>query len=115
MADELEQPASAPAAPPVQTAVSSAADTFLGKLKEQSFSILVMVAVVYYQHTLWQADRSRMELDLQRKGAQVDAMVVAERERLLDREKYLMNQRDQFIEMLKEQAALGRVQERARR
>ena len=27
-------------------------DTFLGKLKEQSFSILVMVAVVYYQHTL---------------------------------------------------------------
>jgi hypothetical protein len=87
-------------------------DTFLGKLKEQSFSILVMVAVVYYQHTLWQADRSRLELDLQRKGAQVDAMVEAERGRLVEREKYLITQRDAFIDMLKEQAAVCRLKAR---
>jgi hypothetical protein len=88
---------------------STPTDTFLGKLKEQSFSILVMVAVVYYQHTLWQADRSRLELDLQRKGAQVDAMVEAERTRLVEREKYLIGQRDQFIDMLEEQAAICRM------
>ena len=87
-------------------------DTFLSKLKEQSFSILVMVAVVYYQHTLWQADRSRLELDLQRKGAQVDAMVEAERTRLVEREKYLIGQRDQFIDMIKEQAAVCRIKGR---
>jgi hypothetical protein len=88
---------------------STPTDTFLSKLKEQSFSILVMVAVVYYQHTLWQADRARLELDLQRKGAQVDAMVEAERGRLVEREKYLIGQRDQFIDMLKEQAAICRM------
>ncbi len=93
----------------VTTTSSTPTDTFLGKLKEQSFSILVMVAVVYYQHTLWQADRSRLELDLQRKGAQVDAMVEAERTRLVEREKYLIGQRDQFIDMRKEQAAVCRM------
>ena len=87
----------------------TAAGSFLAKLREQSFSILVMVAVVYYQHTLWQADRARIELDLQRKGAQVDAMVEAERTRLVEREKYLITQRDQFIDMLKEQAAVCRM------
>ena len=92
---------------------STPTDTFLGKLKEQSFSILVMVAVVYYQNTLWQADRARLDLDLQRKGAQVDAMVEAERSRLVEREKYLINQRDQFIDMLKEQAAVCRLKARA--
>ncbi len=90
-------------------ASTGAADTFLSKLKEQSFSILVMVAVVYYQHTPWQADRARLDLDLQRKGAQVDAMVEAERTRLVEREKYLIGQRDQFIDMLKEQAAICRM------
>jgi hypothetical protein len=92
----------------------TAAGSFLAKLREQSFSILVMVAVVYYQHTLWQADRARLELelDLQRKGAQVDAMVEAERTRLVEREKYLITQRDQFIDMLKEQAAVCRLKAR---
>jgi hypothetical protein len=96
---------------PSQTASATTgpADTFLSKLKEQSFSILAMVAVVYYQHTLWQADRSRLELELQRKGAQLDAVVEAERTRLVEREKYLIGQRDQFIDMLKEQAALCRA------
>ena len=90
----------------------TAAGSFLAKLREQSFSILVMVAVVYYQHTLWQADRARLELDLQRKDAQVDAMVEAERGRLVEREKYLVTQRDAFIDMLKEQAAVCRLKAR---
>lgn len=90
----------------------TAAGSFVAKLREQSFTILVMVAVVYYQHTLWQADRARLELDLQRKGAQVDAMVEAERTRLVEREKYLITQRDAFIDMLKEQAAVCRLKAR---
>jgi hypothetical protein len=88
---------------------STPTDTFLGKLKEQSFSILVMVAVVYYQHTLWQADRARLELDLTRKDSILTAVVEAERTRLVEREKYLIGQRDQFIDMLKEQAAVCRM------
>jgi hypothetical protein len=92
--------------PPTST---GAADTFLSKLKEQSFSILVMVAVVYYQHTLWQADRARLELDLARKDSTLTAVVEAERTRLVEREKYLIGQRDQFIDMLKEQAAICRM------
>jgi hypothetical protein len=88
---------------------STPTDTFLGKLKEQSFSILVMVAVVYYQHTLWQADRARLEPDLTRKDSTLTAVVEAERTRLVEREKYLIGQRDQFIDMLKEQAAVCRM------
>jgi hypothetical protein len=88
---------------------STPTDTFLGKLKEQSFSILVMVAVVYYQHTLWQADWARLELDLTRKDSILTAVVEAERTRLVEREKYLIGQRDQFIDMLKEQAAVCRM------
>ena len=90
----------------------TAAGSFVAKLREQSFTILVMVAVVYYQHTLWQADRARLEMELQRKGAQDDAMVEAERTRLVEREKYLIGQRDQFIDMLKEQAAVCRLKAR---
>ena len=94
---------------PETTASDGPTDTFLGKLKEQSFSILVMVAVVYYQHTLWQSDRARLELDLQRKDSAASAVVEAERLRMVEREKYLMGQRDHFVEMLKEQAAVCRM------
>ena len=94
---------------PPPASASTPTDTFLGKLKEQSFSILVMVAVVYYQHTLWQADRARLELDLTRKDSILTAVVEAERTRLVEREKYLIGQRDQFIDMLKEQAAVCRM------
>ncbi len=98
--------------PEQRPATTGAADTFLAKLKEQSFSILVMVAVVYYQHTLWQADRARLELDLARKDSILTAVVEAERTRLVEREKYLITQRDQFIDMLKEQAAVCRLKAR---
>lgn len=90
----------------------TAAGSFLAKLREQSFSILVMVAVVYYQHTLWQADRARPELDLARKDSTLTAVVEAERTRLVEREKYLITQRDAFIDMLKEQAAVCRLKAR---
>ena len=92
--------------------VETPAGSFLSKLKEQSFSILVMVAVVYYQHTLWQADRAALQLELTRRMSQVDAMVEAERGRLVEREKYLMTQRDAFIDMLKEQAAVCRLRQK---
>ena len=36
-------------------------------------------------------------------------MVEAERTRLIEREKYLIGQRDQFIDMIKEQAAVCRI------
>ena len=32
--------------------ISGFADTFLSKLKEQSFVILLMLGVIYYQHRL---------------------------------------------------------------
>ena len=32
--------------------ISGFADTFLSKLKEQSFVILIMLGVIYYQHRL---------------------------------------------------------------
>lgn len=99
-------------APDATEQPETTAGSFVAKLREQSFSILVMVAVVYYQHTLWQADRAALQLELTRRMSQVDAMLEAERGRLVEREKYLMTQRDAFIDMLKEQAAVCRLKAR---
>ena len=36
-----------------ETKVSSYGDTFLSKLKEQSFTIIILVGIMYYQNTLF--------------------------------------------------------------
>jgi hypothetical protein len=92
-----------------QTPAPSATDTFLGKLKEQSFTILIMVGVLYYQHSMWQTDREQFLSRITALQARIDNVMERERDRTIEREKYLMSQRDQFIEMLKEQATWRRA------
>ena len=88
----------------------SAADTFLGKLKEQSFTILIMVGVLYYQHSMWSADREQFIARINALQGRIDTVMERERDRTIEREKYLMSQRDQFIDSLKEQATWRRAQ-----
>lgn len=86
-------------------AQSSAINVFLTKLKEQSFTVVVMVAIVYYQHSAWQSDKADLMKEIHAKDERIMALVDREHDRLIDREKHLTEQRDEFISILKEQAA----------
>ena len=78
--------------------ISGFADTFLSKLKEQSFVILVMLGIIYYQHRLmeervdfWQKQYEEQKLYIQTTNEE-------DKQILLDRVKYLQDQRDKYVE-----------------
>jgi 5,10-methylenetetrahydrofolate reductase len=78
------------------------AETFMNKLKEQSFTILILVGIMYYQNTLFTAQMNEYKTMIKSKEELILKLTDDERNRLLDREKYLMGQRDEFIKELKQ-------------
>ena len=82
---------------------------FMERLKEQSFTILLMLAVVYYQHSLWQADKDALTKEVDAKEERILQLVEREHAHTREREEYLIKQRDQFIESLKDQATACRA------
>ena len=109
-------PAQQPAEDKKQSAKEKAVDSFGGvffeKLKEQSFTIILMIAVVYYQHTLWQADKDALSKEVDMKEERILQLVEREHSHTLEREAALREKRDQFVEMLKQQAAECRASAR---
>jgi hypothetical protein len=82
--------------------MSSVTSTFLDKLKEQSFTIILMIGGLYYQNQMFQQQLDRYDANVKEKQEYIDKIVDAERERMIAREQYLMKQRDEFIQMLKD-------------
>ena len=82
------------------------ADTFIGKLKEQSFTIILLVGIMYYQNMLFTQQMNEYKKMIQQKEELILKLTEEERERLIEREKYLIQQRDGFIQDLREE--LGR-------
>jgi hypothetical protein len=76
-------------------------DTFLSKLKEQSFTILILVGIMYYQNTLFTSQMNEYKQMIKAKEDLILKLTEEERQRLIDREKYLIGQRDEFIQELK--------------
>jgi hypothetical protein len=76
-------------------------DTFLSKLKEQSFTILILVGIMYYQNTLFTSQMNEYKQMIKSKEELILKLTEEERQRLIDREKYLIGQRDEFIQDLK--------------
>ena len=83
-------------------------ESFLEKLKEQSFTIIVLVGVMYYQNHLFTKQMEEYKRMVHEKEDQVTKVIDSERQRLLEREKYLMEQRDKFIDRLEEEASYGK-------
>jgi hypothetical protein len=83
---------------------------FIDKLKEQSFTILIMLLALYYQHNLWMAEREALSKEVDQKEERILQVVERERDKGIEREKSLEAQRDQFIELLKQQAAWQQAQ-----
>jgi hypothetical protein len=82
--------------------MSTVANTFVDKLKEQSFTIILMIGGLYYQNQIFESEITRYNKLVNEKQDYINRIVDAERERMIAREKYLMTQRDEFIELLKE-------------
>jgi 5,10-methylenetetrahydrofolate reductase len=77
------------------------AETFMSKLKEQSFTILILVGIMYYQNSLFTAQMNEYKQMIKAKEDLILKLTDDERNRLIEREKYLIGQRDEFIQDLK--------------
>ena len=78
------------------------ANTFMSKLKEQSFTILILVGIMYYQNTLFTSQMNEYKQMIKAKEDLILKLTEEERQRLIDRENYLIGQRDEFIKELKD-------------
>ena len=75
-------------------------DTFFTKLKEQSFTIILLVGILYYQNNNFNNQLNEYKKMIDEKEGIVLKLTNDERERLLDRTKYLQEQRDKYVEAL---------------
>ena len=75
-------------------------DTFFTKLKEQSFTILLLVGILYYQNINFNNQLNEYKKMIDEKEGIVLKLTNDERERLLERTKYLQEQRDKYVEQL---------------
>jgi len=78
-------------------------DTFIEKLKEQSFTIILLVCILYYQNMLFSKQLDEYKKMIEQKEQLVLKLTDEERLRLIEREKYLVEQRDGFIQDLREE------------
>jgi hypothetical protein len=80
--------------------MSNVTTTFIDKLKDQSFTIILMIGGLYYQNQIFQQEITRYDAVVKEKQEYINKIVDAERQRMIEREQYLMNQRDEFIQTL---------------
>ena len=78
--------------------ISGFADTFLSKLKEQSFVILLMLGVIYYQHRLMEERVAFWQKQYEEQKLYIQTTNETDKQILLDRIKYLQDQRDKYVE-----------------
>lgn len=83
-------------------------DTFFNKLKEQSFTIILLVGIMYYQNRIFTQQMEEYKSMIKSKEELILKLTEEERIRLIEREKYLINQRDEFISELKREAEQNR-------
>lgn len=75
-------------------------DTFFNKLKEQSFTIILLVGILWYQNSTYKTNLSDYEDMIKDKDAIILKQTNDERQRLIDRISYLQDQRDKYVEEL---------------
>lgn len=78
--------------------VTGFTEAFLSKLKEQSFVILIMLGVIYYQHRLMEERVAFWQSQYEKKDSEINSIVKEEKSILMDRIVYLQEQRDKYVE-----------------
>ena len=76
------------------------ADTFFGKLKEQSFTIILLVGILWYQNNTYKSNLEEYKAMIDQKENLILKLVDEERNRLIEKNQYLQEQRDRYIEDL---------------
>ena len=80
------------------TSLSGFADTFLSKLKEQSFTIIIMVGIIWYQGKMMEERVAYWQKLYEEKEAYIQQTAKEDRENMLERIEYLQEQRDKYVE-----------------
>ena len=75
-------------------------DVILLKIKEQSFVIILMLAAVYFQNKMFTERIDAHKATIEKQQNYIDKLVEEERNRLIERDAYLIQQRDKFVEEL---------------
>jgi hypothetical protein len=73
-------------------------DTFLSKLKEQSFTIIIMVGIIWYQGKMMEERVSYWQKLYEANEAYIEQTVKEDKAIMLERIKYLQDQRDKYAE-----------------
>jgi len=74
--------------------------TFFEKLKEQSFTIILLVAILYYQNMNFKNQLEEYKKMITDKETLILKLTEDERARMIERNQYLMEQRDKYVEEL---------------
>jgi hypothetical protein len=73
-------------------------DTFFSKLKEQSFTILIMAGVIWYQGKMMEERVAYWQKLYEEKELYIENTTKEDKVILLERIKYLQDQRDKYVE-----------------
>jgi hypothetical protein len=73
-------------------------DIFLSKLKEQSFMIILMLSVIYYQNRLMEERVSFWQSQFEKQQLEIETTTKEDKQVLMDRISYLQEQRDKYVE-----------------
>jgi hypothetical protein len=78
--------------------VSGFTDTFLSKLKEQSFTIVLMVGIIWYQGRMMEERVYYWQKLYEDQKAYMEQTIKDDKQIMLDRIEYLQQQRDMYIQ-----------------
>jgi len=78
--------------------LSGFADTFLSKLKEQSFTIIIMVGIIWYQGKMMEERVAYWQKLYEDQKAYIEQTVKEDKAIMLNRINYLQDQRDKYVE-----------------
>ena len=78
--------------------ITGFADTFLSKLKEQSFTIILMVGVIWYQGRLMEERVAYWQKLYEEQKTYIQQTDKEDKQVLLDRIKYLQDQQDKYAQ-----------------
>ena len=78
--------------------VSGFADTFLSKLKEQSFTIILMVGIIWYQGRLMEERVAYWQKLYEEQKTYIEQTAKEDRDDMEEKIKYLQDQRDKYVE-----------------
>jgi exosome complex RNA-binding protein Rrp4 len=81
-----------------QTTSNGFTDVFLSKLKEQSFTIVLMIGVIWYQGRMMEERVAYWQKLYEEQKSYIQQTTKEDRAIMLDRIKYLEDQRDKYAE-----------------